>query len=178
MPLNDDHRRQIAQFMLIAQHYLSLAAPAGKEGVETLGMTKHDFMPGAPINERTRGLAIIGAHISSAAIRLASVEEILTSANEPNLPYVECRAYFRGEASPQDDDPRASTCSEWFHVMLRDNAAHEEPPSAPTGRRAKRWRIRQNCLENTTFAQAYLRVCEIANSLRTLLTQEHGLSLP
>ncbi len=178
MTLTDEHKRQIAQFMLIAEHYLSLAAPAANEVQETLGMTKHDFLPGAAITDNSVRLAIIGAHISSAAIRLASVEEVLRNAGAANQYYVECRTYFSGRGKSQIGDPRASTCSEWFHVMLRDNAAHEEPPLAPANPISQRRRARQTNLENTTFARAYSKVREIAESLRTLLEAKYRVVLP
>ena len=84
MPLAPDHERQIAQFLLIAEEYLRLSAAARDEREETLGMTKLSFLPGEILTEKDRRLAVIGAHLSSAAIRLASIEDVLWDANEPN----------------------------------------------------------------------------------------------
>jgi hypothetical protein len=122
MPLTPEHKRQIAQFMLIAEHYLSLAGPAAHER-ETLGMTKHVFMPSNPVTAASVKLAIVGAHISSAAIRLTSIEGVLEDAHNANPSYRRCRDYFNGKTSMPDNDLRGSTCSEWFHVRLRDNVA-------------------------------------------------------
>ncbi len=174
MPLPPEHQRQIAQFLFIAQHYLQLAEPAERETRETLGMTKDDFLPGVPLTERTRHLIAIGAHLSSAAIRLASIEDVLDDANVPNGSYRRCREYFSG-GGPAADDPRGSTPSEWLHVMLRDNAAHEEPPAAPTSTKERRRRARQDCLEAMTFAVAFVQVRTIANNLRNDLIETHGL---
>jgi hypothetical protein len=85
------------------------------------------------LTENTRRLTPIVAHLSSAAIRLASIEEVLKDANVQNDSYRQCRDYFNGRDGDADD-PRGSTPSEWLHVMLRDNAAHEEPPPILTVR--------------------------------------------
>ncbi len=127
---------------------------------------------------RTQRLTIIGAHLSSAAIRMASVEDVLKQAQVANPSYLDWRAYFHGEKRFADSEPRARTCSDWFHVMLRDNATHVEPPQAPTGRKAKRCRIRQTCIENTTFADAYSKLREISKALHRFLTVRHDLVLP
>jgi hypothetical protein len=105
--LTDQHRRQIAQFMLIVEVYLDLASPAIMETSETLGMTRHRFIPGESITSEDRTLAIIGAHVSSAAIRLASIQDVLDDAGVPNRSYRECRAYFSGKSTLDDVDPRA-----------------------------------------------------------------------
>jgi hypothetical protein len=172
MPLPPEHQRQIAQFMFIAEHYLQLAEPAERESIETLGMTKDDFLPGSPLTEMTQRLTPIGAHVSSAAIRLASIEEVLKDADVQNDSYRECRDYFNGRG---EDDLRGSKPSEWLHVMLRDNAAHEEPSAAPASTVGRRRRARQDCLEAMTFAVAFVQVRSIARALRKDLTERHGM---
>jgi hypothetical protein len=52
--LDPVHARQIAQFILIAEKYLDMSSPAGVETSETLGMTKHAFMPESALDPRTR----------------------------------------------------------------------------------------------------------------------------
>lgn len=61
MPLRDSDKRQIAQFILIAEGYLKLGASASSITSETLGMKKRDFLPSASITSRTRELTMIGA---------------------------------------------------------------------------------------------------------------------
>src|SRR5215470_14998392 len=130
--------------MLIAEEYLKLASPAQGEVTETLGMTKESFMPGAAVTENIRELTIVGAHLSSAAIRLASIEDVLRESGNAAPSYSECRAYYGGAErlgeKQLDDDPRGQGCSEWFHVMLRDNAAHKEPPRDHADTRTQRRR--------------------------------------
>jgi hypothetical protein len=175
MPLQPEHQRQIGQFMFIAEYYLRFAQPAERETTETLGMTKDDFLPGVPLTANTCRLTPIGAHLSSAAIRLASIEEVLKDANVQNDSYRQCRDYFNGHGEDADD-PRGSTPSEWLHVMLRDNAAHEEPPVAPTSKVGRRRRARQDCLEAMTFSVAFLQIQYIARALRSDLIGKHAMA--
>jgi hypothetical protein len=174
MSLSKDQKREIAQLMFVARHYLRLATSAKGEAVK-MGNTKGDFASGATLGKRARRLTIIGAHLSSAAIRLASIEDVFEDAGIPNPSYVDCRAYFRGDPRLADTDPRAVTCSDWLHIMLRDNAAHEEPDPARTGRKGIRWKTRQSNLEHTTFADAFDKIRAIATDLRTL-SLKHGVA--
>ena len=176
MPLPVEHQRQIAQFMFIVEHYLTLAAPAQDEGTETFGMTKDDFMPGIPLTDRSRHLTRVSAHLSSAAIRLASIEDVMKDAGVGNPSYIACRKYF--SSADGGDDLRGATASEWLHVMLRDNAAHEEPPQSPVSVIGQRRRARQDCLEAMTFAEALTRIRQITNSLRGQLEETHGMIFP
>jgi hypothetical protein len=61
--------------------------------------------------------------------------------------------------------------------MLRDNAAHEEPPQSATGPK-RRWGIRQGHLESATLAEAHARLTKIAAELRLHMKVEHSLNLP
>ena len=74
MPLRDQDKRQIAQFWLIAGEYLRLGADAASNTADTFGMTKKEFIPSTAVTEETKKLAILSAHLSSAAIRLASID--------------------------------------------------------------------------------------------------------
>jgi len=176
VPLPAEHQRQIAQFMFIVEYYLSLAAPAQLETTETLGMTKDDFMPGIPLTDRGRELTRIGAHLSSAAIRLASIEDVMKDAGVASSSYLACRKYF--SSADGGEDSRGSTRSEWLHVMLLDNAAHEEPPQSPASVVGQRRRARQDCLESMSFARAFTQLREIADKLRARLEDTHGMMFP
>ena len=77
MPISDDHKRQISQFALIANAYLQLGAEAASYDSETFGMTKASFHPSGSITDKTKRLAMLSAHLSSAAIRFVSIEEVL-----------------------------------------------------------------------------------------------------
>jgi hypothetical protein len=176
MSLNAAHERQIAQFLLIAEGYLELASSAATI-TETLGMTKARFWSPATVGGETRRLAMVGAHLSSAAIRLASIEDVLGKAGVPRRSYTECRDYFSGRSQLPATDNRAQNCSEWIHVMLRDNAAHEEPDESPTRLKEVRWRERQDCLVSLTFAATYAKVKEITLELVRQMKADYGIQV-
>lgn len=179
MPLTDAHRRQIAQFILIADSYISLANNAAGLTGETFGMTKLEFMPPASLSARARDLCLLSAHLSSAAIRLASIDEVLKWANEGRATYKECREYFSIGARSTGVDSRGESCSEWLHVMLRDNAAHEEPVAGDSSTIARaRWNARQRLVERLTFSEVYAQLKVISAQLRAHLGSTFAMSLP
>jgi hypothetical protein len=112
------------------------------------------------------------AHLASAAIRLASIDEVFDKANAGRGLYRECRGYF-GRRTPIAEDPRGSSCSEWFHVMLRDAIAHIESPEEG----AAHDEARQRCIETTTFGEAHARLEQTADELAEVLA-EKGIVLP
>lgn len=176
MPLGTDEKRQIAQFLIIAEHYLELGA-AAQQLSQTMGDSKARFMDPSRITSADCSLAITGAHLSSAAIRLASIEDVLDDAGVGDPSFVSCRAYFSGATSIANNDPRASTCSEWLHVLMRDNAGHAEPPTHSSRLRDIRRCERQSFLLGLTLANAYAKLREIATSIRDRLARVHGFSI-
>jgi len=135
LPLDAEHKRQIAQFIVVVAYYLDLALPARRETDVTFEMTKLHYVPGATATARTRELTIISGNLSSAAIRLASIDDVLKIAGVSRKSYNECRSYFKGGGTLSDSDGQ-QRFDAWFHVMLRDGAAHEEPPIAPKAKDA------------------------------------------
>jgi hypothetical protein len=142
-------------------------------------MTKLHYTPGATATEKTRQLTIVSADLSSAAIRLASIDDVLRTAGVSRGTYNACRAYFKGGGKLSDAAGKLRF-DEWFHVMLRDGAAHEEPPLTPkaTDTKSMRRRTRQTYIEKTTFAEAYARIQKIANDLFTELRTRHNIVPP
>lgn len=177
MPLTDAHRRQLSQFALIADGYLRLATDCAQIP-DTFGMTKAAFLPSATLTDDVRRLAMLSAHLSSAAIRLASIDEVLKWAGFSRATYHECRDYFGRNPSTTIADTRGESCSEWLHIMLRDNAAHEEPPLTHPGLEQQRRRKRQDCIEMLTFADVHSRLSMIATELREHLRVNHSLVVP
>lgn len=176
MPLGIEEKRQITQFLLIAEHYLNLA----KDSVDlhqTMGECKSSFLDPNRISSADLDLAILGAHLSSAAIRLASIEDVLADAGEGDPSFLSCRSYFNGSTSMNNNDHRASSCSEWLHVMLRDNAGHAEPPTASQRLRDMRRCERQRFILTLSLSEANSRLCEIYASVRDRLVQHHGHSV-
>jgi len=177
MPLTDAHKRQLSKFALIADGYLGLAT-ASAQISETFGMTKAAFLPSSSVTDDVRKLAMLSAHLSSAAIRLASIDEVLKWAGFSRTTYHECRNYFGKRPSTTTVDLRGESCSEWLHVMLRDNAAHEEPPLMHPDLEQQRRRGRQNCIEGLTFAEVYAKLQQIATEIRDHLRAQHSLIVP
>jgi len=163
--------------MLVARDYLRLARRAAGQHAH-LGSTKAGSASGPAVSTVTRRDIMLGAHLASAAIRLASIDAVLSAANAGRLEYRDCRAFFRGSPQFVDSDSRASRPSEWFHVMLRDNATHEEPGPPSLNPKRRRWEIRQRLVERITFARAHAQLSLIADDLRTHLRKIHNLPLP
>ena len=148
MALIPDQKREIAQLMFVARHYLLHLASAAPQRSMPMGATKDKFKLAGALARSTRSDTIVNAYLASAAIRLASVDDVLCAAGLPRTAYQECRKYFARSANATRD-ARGSTCSEWFHIMLRDAIGHAEPDQSPTVEQKKRYRDRQNCIEKT-----------------------------
>lgn len=176
MALTDPQKRELAQLMLVAREYLRPAEP-GAIGAVGLSETKSAFAAGrltaADWEQVTKG-----AHLASAAIRLACMDDVLSTTPAGRDLYRECRAYFRKRNAPIADDVRGRTPSEWFHVMLRDSIAHEEPHQpAATSTQARRYDARQRCIEAATFGAAYARLRQTEQELAGALAA-NGVVLP
>jgi hypothetical protein len=181
LPLCRCRKREIAQLMFVADEYLRLAAPSA--GIhKRFSETVSDFASGHPVSKETQDLIKLGAHLASAAIRLASIDAVLKQAGVGRPVYLACLAYFNDKSFKkerlQDADPRANTVSDWYHVMLRDNATHQEPPRSASEPVKRRWGIRQKFVPETTPAQAHAQLTHIAGELLQQLKDTHGLVLP
>jgi hypothetical protein len=172
--LADSQKRELAQLMLVAREYLCLADP---ELIGNVGLseTKSAFTRGR-LSADDWSQVMKGAHLASAAIRLACIDDVLKDTPAGRPLYRECRAFFQKKGAPLADDPRGSTCSEWFHVMLRDSIGHREPQQA-SGRQARRYEARQRCIESTSFGAAYARLRQTEQELAGTLAAS-GVILP
>jgi hypothetical protein len=105
---------------------------------------------------------MLAANIASAAVRLASADEIIEKdLQAARSVYSDCRKYFHGNPKKRSpDDDRGRTCSTWFHVMLRDAIGHREVEEAPDCELKKQ----------TTFGQAHSNLLKTANDLSGLIT--------
>jgi hypothetical protein len=173
MPMDDEQKREVTQLMLVAREYLRLGNPPPEYEDTRMGESADALTgaldPPASAWERT----LIGAHLGSAAIRLASTEAVLTKGGIARPVYTACLKYFSPRNPSPGVDARGETCSEWFHVMLRDAVCHQEPPEGE----ADRYAARQRCIEGATFAQAYERLQITMNDLLAVL-RRLGITLP
>jgi hypothetical protein len=172
MLLSAKQQREIRQLMYVARHYLRCASPAKKESLWKLGDTAPDFRSGLPPSRKTRRLALLGAHLSSAAIRLATVEKVLYKAKAPTGAYKACEAYYYDLSGSQFPAP-----SDCLHIFLRDSIGHAEPPEISTSTHEPRWEERQKYIEALPFPDAYTFLEGIDRRLREHLTRRHKIKL-
>lgn len=171
MALTEPQQRELAQLLLVARAYLHLADP---EAIGDVGLseTKRAFVCGH-LNAADWSQVMKGAHLASAAIRLACIDDVLEEAHAGRVLYGECRAFFGAQKRFQPADaPRGSTCSEWFHIMLRDSIGHREPQPGEV-----RYEARQRCIEATTFGAAHARLRQTEHELADVLSA-NGVVLP
>ena len=177
MALSSEHGRELAQLLLVAREYLARADPPAalrgiRMGDSALAFGRATLTPGE------WDQTLFSAHLASAAVRLASIEAVLKKAGVGRTTYTECLLYFSRNPPPLPArDRRGQECSEWFHVMLRDAVAHEEPqPSAP-GKARSRYETRQAVTQETTLGAAHAQLRQTADDLAVLLGA-HRIVIP
>jgi hypothetical protein len=181
MALDVEQKREISQLMLVAFHYLRRATDAQNYATTKLGHTKDTFPLAGTLDDESRKLTVLGADLASAAIRLASTDEILERAACGRGVYSPCRKYFGPTNIPQRVDLHQHP--EWFHILFRDAVGHAEPPDqSPQAKPTlleHEWRYldRQNLIEATVFAEAYDRLHKIADELKTHV-KKHRIGVP
>jgi hypothetical protein len=177
MALSPPKKREAAQLLLVAREYLELGSPPA---------ALRDIRMSANANAFTKKLVtnsewsqtMLGAHLTSAAVRLASIDAVLKKGGVGRATYIECLTYFsRNRPTLPARDNRAQVCSEWFHVMLRDAIAHEEPQPSDPDEAQSRYETRQNLIEETTFGAAYAQLRQTADELAVRL-RAHRIVLP
>lgn len=165
MALSQPQKREAAQLLLVAREYLELATPPAAMRDTRMSANADAFTKTTVTNSEWSQTMLV-AHLASAAVRLASIDAVLKKGGVGRTTYIECLTYFSRNPPllPARDD-RAQVCSEWFHVMLRDAIAHEEPqPSAPDEEQS-RYETRQNVIEETTLGAAYAQLRQTADEL-------------
>jgi hypothetical protein len=154
MPLSPMQQREAAQLLLVAQEYLRLAAPPPEARAQVLGGTTDAWTRAALTDPEWRH-TVRTAHLASAAVRLAALDELLeeTQTGTRNA-FSSCRAYFKVHSGTPG--PLAAYGARWFHVLLRDAIGHPEPgaeqPDDP--QQLARYRERQRHIETTTWDDA------------------------
>jgi hypothetical protein len=174
MAPTDAQKRELAQLMLMAQEYLRRADPSGLRDV-VMSDTTAAFLRGR-LTAEDWSKVTKGADLASAAIRLASIEDVLRAVGQDRALYRDCRLYF-AKCSKAADDARGRTCSDWFHIMLRDSIAHNEPTGQPKTVQDQRYEARQQCIAELTFGEAHDRLRRTEADLMGVLTA-NGVTLP
>ena len=196
MPL-DDRKRELRQLMFVAFHYLDLASEAvvTKHSAVTFGSLADKFPLSGELEEPLRERTLLSANLTSAAMRLASVDHVLRKAGDGSRRvHKDCSNYFSGD---KDDIPDLRERPEWFHIMLRDVIGHAEPddsendqaasqedPSNETKRALKerrkneRYEARAKYFAGTTLGWAHSRLRLTAAQLMYFLKTHYGISEP
>ena len=177
MPLGASEKREVIQLLLVALEYLRLGCPPTALEELTLSNAVSAFSKGM-LDESEWAQTMHGAHLASAAVRLACADELLENTHtEPRHVYKECRAYFRRRSKALLPDTKGNTCSEWFHIMFRDSIGHRERDATSDAIQKSRYADRQDCIERTSFRSAHKRLQQTADELVRVLKAE-GITLP
>jgi len=177
MPLSAVQQREAAQLILIAQEYLRLVAPplGAREG--TLGATTDAWTRGRLTSEDWNQ-TVRTAHLSSAALRLTALDELLEDTQtETRNAVSSCRAYFKPNS--RTAGPLARHAAFWFHVLLRDAIGHPEPGATELRdpQQFARYEERQRDIAATTWADAIARLTATAHTLAVIVTTA-GVAVP
>ena len=175
---DSERRREVAQLMLVALEYLRLSASPAEYADIEMGKTAGAFS-NAMLDAAEWSQTMLAANLASAAIRLASADEIIEKdLGAARSVYSDCRNYFhRNSKKRSPDDDRGRTCSAWFHVMLRDAIGHREVEETPDPELLNRYKERQLCITRTTFGQAHSNLLKTANDLSGHITAL-GIAVP
>jgi len=106
--MNPQWVRQVQQLWAVALNYLDRAKVLKND------TTTYEEL----LTSRDPGILALSADLDSAAIRLASLDELLNGGTEA----VRNRAYLKDSRSGKEGLPK-----EYMHVFLRDAVAHAEP---------------------------------------------------
>lgn len=149
-----EKKRALKQLMEVAQEYLRLAEEMGAgRSTEPTGKF-HDLIKAGKWKD-ARSFVITSAHLTSAAIRLATVQETLGP-----LRRSECDRLAEELATADwtEPDQRLADC---MHIMLRDGVAHRETISdGPENEHA--WHARRILLRRlsiSAMARMLGRIC-------------------
>jgi len=170
--LDVDQKRQIIQLWITARSYVLKARRAGAETRQiTHGDIKLKFEEGCTPSADDLQILYMGADLTSAAVRLVTIEEILHSL-EPRRSttgYQSLVGYF----GTKDLHPRlelGTGLDSWLHVLMRHNLAHEEPLiSDPSSESNWRRLQRQQVLESLTVAQSCTSLRVVVETLKKVL---------
>jgi hypothetical protein len=143
-PVSPERVREVRQLWAVALHYLGTSKELKYEG-----RTYKDLLAGfrkATVPERDLIVLARSADLDSAAIRLASLDELLNG----GMKAVRTRAYPKNV-----DSPKAVWPAGYMHVFLRDAVAHAEPVDGVDEARFTR---RQEWLAEQTLAASWTGV--------------------
>ena len=164
MGLSPSRKREIRQLWDAAVTYCNLAKEIADRMPDECRQVKMEltaaeiaqyYEKAFPTDQTERCLNVLLAHLSSAAIRLCTIEErlgnprnYLDSGTSQKRPSIWLNKHF----------------GDFVHQLLRDNAAHIEKGTAKNKNRERLYRARQNVICDK-------RVNEIFNALQGVMTK-------
>jgi hypothetical protein len=178
MPLSEPQQREAAQLLLVARAYLQHSDPPAETRQVLMGAMTASFT-GERLTAAEWAHTLRTAHLASAAVRLAAVDELLeeTQTGTRNA-HSSCRAYFKRDSDSTDD--LTTQGGRWFHVLLRDVIGHIEPwvtKDRDDPMQQQRYRDRLRYIGETTLGDAHARLSTTASALAESLTAA-GVHVP
>ncbi len=131
---------------------------------------------GQPLNDEEKRIVVVSAHLSSAAVRFATVEEILATcelARSKHEEYKSLCTNSRKKTVQVKDifDQFKENRRYWLHFLLRDNIGHLEPNN-----HCNYAGPRQDVIYALTATESIDILSSIRNEIKNHLTQ-NGLDL-
>ena len=173
MTIDPDQRRELAQLRFAAEYYLQLAKRL-KRRIESESSSR------MPLDETIRNLSAnfavalqakrnelsvhrLIAHLSSAAVRLVTIEERLSGLCHTPTSRQDLDAKAKGNDRSSLGKLFAKNRSKWLHIFLRDNVAHIERANKP------KYQARQDSIESMTPREIFEEMTKITKRVLNTL---------
>lgn len=169
MALNPEQQREAKQLLLVAREYLRIVELPQVVRQSQLGVGADAFTRPV-ITEAEWEHTLRTAHLASAAVRLAALEELLeeTKTGTRNV-HSSCRAYFKKDS--HSTEKLSMRGPRWLHVLLRDVIGHIEPwmDEGADPQQQARYRERLQYVGATTLGDVHERLSATASELSEIL---------
>jgi len=177
MALNPEQQREANQLLLVAREYLRIVNLPQDVRQSQLGVGADAFARPV-IAEAEWEHTLHTAHLASAPVRLAALEELLeeTKTGTRNV-HSSCRAYFKKDS--YSTEKLSTQGPRWLHVLLRDGIGHIEPwmNEGEDPQQQTRYRERLQYFGATTLEDMHERLSATASELSEILMTA-GVSVP
>ncbi|MFQ5800052.1 MAG: hypothetical protein ACE5H0_15350 [Bacteroidota bacterium] len=169
--------REIRQLWHIAKTYFQRAKElrdANKNHLRQKSNRIAKFYEKAiPTDQHKKELSILVAHLSSAAVRMVTIDERFREDHNYRItpPYGQELKYTQSQARLKK---ALMAKRDWYiHQMLRDNVAHVERSRKPGNQTL--WHARQEAIESMSVEQIFNAIAAVMEKFRTELA---GKRLP
>ena len=154
-PLTSSHKREIRQLWDVAVTYWELAEDIAKDIPDGRMLLTCDeiskyYDTGIPTDSNEKRLNILLAHLSSAAIRLVTIDERFEKAGYARVSINYLKLYEREANYVSWLD---SNFASFAHQILRDNAAHREEANDKGKNKERLYSARQEVVRRKTLKE-------------------------